>query len=101
MLYEVITIEVIIAPGNHDAPRKALPQPAIAENFVRPLQESGRVHSLGNPCVVSLHSVEVLMCHGRSLDDIIATVPGLDHEHPEKAMRIPTITATSAAKIIL
>ena len=81
-------IEVIIAPGNHDAPRKALPQPAIAEDFVKPLQESGRVHSLGNPCVVSLHSVEVLMCHGRSLDDIIATVPGLDHKHPEKAMKI-------------
>jgi DNA polymerase II small subunit len=81
-------VEVLISPGNHDAPRKALPQPAIAEDFVKPLQESGRVHSLGNPCLVSLHSVEVLMCHGRSLDDIIATVPGLDHSHPEKAMKV-------------
>jgi len=81
-------IEVIISPGNHDAPRNALPQPAIAEGFVKPLQESGRVHSLGNPCLVSLHNVEVLMCHGRSLDDIIATVPGLDHNHPEKAMKV-------------
>ncbi len=81
-------IEVIIAPGNHDAARKALPQPAIAEDFVKPIQESGRVHSLGNPCVVSLHNVEVLMCHGRSLDDIIATVPGIDHSHPEKAMKV-------------
>jgi DNA polymerase II small subunit len=80
-------IEVIISPGNHDAPRNALPQPAIAEDFVKPLQESGRVHSLGNPCLVSLHNVEVLMFHGRSLDDIIATVPGLDHNHPEKAMK--------------
>jgi len=81
-------IEVLIAPGNHDAPRKALPQPAIAEDFVKPMQESGRVHSLGNPSVVSLHNVEVLMCHGRSLDDIIANVPGLDHSHPEKAMKV-------------
>ncbi len=81
-------IEVLISPGNHDAPRKALPQPAIAEDFVKPLQESGRVHSLGNPCVISLHNVEVLMCHGRSLDDIIATVPGLDHNQPEKAMKV-------------
>jgi DNA polymerase II small subunit len=81
-------IEVIISPGNHDAPRNALPQPAIAEDFVKPLQESGRVHSLGNPCLVSLHNVEVLMCHGRSLDDIIATVPGLNHSHPEKAMKV-------------
>jgi DNA polymerase II small subunit len=81
-------IEVLISPGNHDAARNALPQPAIAEDFVKPLQESGRVHSLGNPCLVGLHSVEVLMYHGRSLDDIIATVPGLDHNHPEKAMKI-------------
>ena len=81
-------IEVLISPGNHDAPRKALPQPAIAEDYVKDLQESGRVHSLGNPCLVSLNNVEVLMSHGRSLDDVIATVPGLNHNHPEKAMKI-------------
>jgi DNA polymerase II small subunit len=79
-------IEILIEPGNHDAPRKALPQPAIAKDFIELLQETGRVHSLGNPCTVSIHSVEVLMSHGRSLDDIIATVPGLNHNHPEKAM---------------
>jgi DNA polymerase II small subunit len=81
-------VEVIVSPGNHDAPRKALPQPAIAEDFLKPLQESGRVHSLGDPCSVSLHNVEVLMYHGRSLDDIIATIPGVDHDHPEKAMKL-------------
>jgi DNA polymerase II small subunit len=81
-------IEILFSPGNHDAPRKALPQPAIADDFVKTLRESGRVHSLGNPCLVSLHNVEVLMYHGRSLDDIIATVPGLNHDHPEKAMKL-------------
>ena len=81
-------IEIIVTPGNHDAPRKALPQPAIAEDFLKTLQETRKVHSLGDPCVVSLHNVEVLMYHGRSLDDIIATVPGVDHEHPEKAMQL-------------
>jgi DNA polymerase II small subunit len=81
-------VEILMEPGNHDASRKALPQPAIAEDFMKPLQKSGRVHSLGNPCLVSIHNVEVLMSHGRSLDDIIATVPGLDHRHPEKAMKV-------------
>ncbi|TRO51000.1 DNA-directed DNA polymerase II small subunit [Candidatus Bathyarchaeota archaeon] len=81
-------IEIIISPGNHDAPRKSLPQPAIAGDFVKSLQECGRVHSLGNPCMVSLHNVEILMSHGRSLDDIIAAVPGLDHSHPEQAMKV-------------
>lgn len=81
-------IDVIITPGNHDAPRKALPQPAIAATFLETLQESRRVHSLGNPCVLSLHGVEVLMYHGRSLDDVISTVPDMSHSHPEKAMRL-------------
>ncbi len=81
-------IEVIITPGNHDAPRKALPQPPIANAFLETLAESRSVHSLGNPCVLSLHGVEVLMYHGRSLDDVISTVPEMNHKHPEKAMRL-------------
>lgn len=81
-------IEVLIIPGNHDAPRKALPQPAISNEFLEPLQESRKVHSLGNPCLLSLHNVEVLLYHGRSLDDVISSVPGMDHEHPEKAMTL-------------
>jgi DNA polymerase II small subunit len=81
-------VEIVVTPGNHDAPRKALPQPAIANDFLKILQETRRVHSLGDPCVVSLHTVEVLMYHGRSLDDINATVPGMNQEHPEKAMKL-------------
>lgn len=81
-------IEVIVSPGNHDAPRKALPQPAISDAFLEIIQKSRRVHSLGDPCLVGLHKVEVLMYHGRSLDDIIASIPGLDHAHPEKAMKL-------------
>jgi DNA polymerase II small subunit len=81
-------VEVIVSPGNHDAQRKALPQPAISNDFLKILQETRKVHSLGDPCLVSLHNVEVLMYHGRSLDDIIATVPGIDHGHPEKAMKL-------------
>ncbi|MCW4046255.1 MAG: DNA-directed DNA polymerase II small subunit [Candidatus Bathyarchaeota archaeon] len=81
-------IEVVVSPGNHDAARNALPQPAISEDFLGTLQEKRKIHSLGNPCLVSLHNVEVLMYHGRSLDDVISSVPGLNHEHPEKAMKL-------------
>ncbi len=80
-------IEVIVTPGNHDAPRKALPQPAISENFLNP-QKDKRIHLLGDPSLISIHGVEVLMYHGRSLDDIFAAVPGMDHHHPEKAMKL-------------
>ncbi len=81
-------VEVVIIPGNHDAPRKAAPQPALSAEYLETLQESRNVYSLGNPCTVSLHGVEVLMDHGRSLDDIMATVPGMDYKHPEKAMKL-------------
>ncbi len=81
-------IEIMVSPGNHDAPRKALPQPAISEDYLPSLQGKRRIYSLGNPCTVSLHNVEVLMYHGRSLDDIIGAVPGTDHAHPEKAMKL-------------
>jgi len=81
-------IEVIIIPGNHDAPRKALPQPAISNTFLKTLQESRSVCSLGNPSLLTLHDVEVLLYHGRSLDDVTSTVPGMDFDHPEKAMKL-------------
>jgi DNA polymerase II small subunit len=81
-------IEVVIIPGNHDAPRKALPQPAISNTFLETLQESRNVHSLGNPSYLSLQGVEILMAHGRSLDDVISTIPDMSHNNPEKAMRL-------------
>jgi DNA polymerase II small subunit len=81
-------IEVIVIPGNHDAPRKALPQPALSDTFLETLQESRKVYSLGNPCFASLHGVEVLSYHGRSLDDITSTIPNMDVHHPEKAMKL-------------
>lgn len=81
-------IQVIIIPGNHDVPRKALPQPAISHEYLETLQESRSVYSLGDPCYLSLHGVEVLMYHGRSLDDVVSAVPGMSNNNPEKAMRL-------------
>lgn len=81
-------IEVVFIPGNHDAPRKALPQPPISKTLLEPLEETRKIYSLGNPSVLSLHGVEVLIHHGRSLEDVISTIPGIDHEHPEKAMTL-------------
>jgi DNA polymerase II small subunit len=81
-------IEVIITPGNHDSPRKALPMPAIPKESFGNLLSSKNVHSLGDPSVISIHNIEVLMYHGRSLDDVISAVPGLSYNQPEKAMKL-------------
>jgi len=43
---------------------------------------------LGNPSTVQLHGVELLLYHGRSLDDVIATAPNMRFGEPEKAMRL-------------
>jgi DNA polymerase II small subunit len=81
-------IEIVIAPGNHDAARKSQPQPAIAEGYLTAVQGKKNIHSVGSPCYLSLHGVEVLMYHGVSLNDIIGVVPGMDNDHPEKSMRL-------------
>jgi DNA polymerase II small subunit len=81
-------IELIIIPGNHDAARKALPQPAIPRNYAEPLYEARKMYSLGNPCTVSLHGVELLLYHGRSLDDAAAVVPNVSLQTPDKTMKI-------------
>jgi len=81
-------IELIIQPGNHDASRKALPQPALPEEYAEPLHEVRKLHSLGNPCAISLHGVELLMYHGRSLDDVVANSPSASFSAPEEAMKL-------------
>lgn len=81
-------IEVVIIPGNHDASRKALPQPSLPKDYAEPVYEARHVISLGNPSSISLHGVELLAYHGRSLDDVIASVPNLGFDAPEKAMKL-------------
>lgn len=81
-------VEVVIIPGNHDTSRKAMPQPPIADMYLEELTESRKIHSLGNPCAINIHGVDILMDHGRSLDDLLATVPEMDYRHPEKAMQL-------------
>jgi DNA polymerase II small subunit len=81
-------VETVVLPGNHDPVRQALPQPPIPKDFGEPLYESHEFKSLGNPAEVSMHGVRLLLHHGRSLDDIITSVPNIDFTQPEKAMKL-------------
>ena len=81
-------IEIIIIPGNHDAVAKALPQPPIPEEYAKELHMDERIHILSNPSYISLEGVEVLICHGKALDDILSSKPGLDFQHPAKGMEL-------------
>jgi DNA polymerase II small subunit len=80
-------IKIIITPGNHDPGRRALPQPAIPEFYNSDLWNQENISMLGNPAMVSLNGVKVLMFHGQSIDDIVRTTPGLSYDKPAKVMR--------------
>ena len=79
-------IDVVLIPGNHDAVRQALPQPAIPKDFAGPVYDSRKIISLGDPAEVRLHGVHFLLYHGTSLMDILSGVPGLDYQRPVEVM---------------
>lgn len=80
-------IRVVIAPGNHDPGRRALPQPAIPSKYCSGLWGLENVTMVGNPAVVSLNGVRVLMFHGQSIDDVVKVTPGLSYDRPTDVMR--------------
>jgi DNA polymerase II small subunit len=81
-------IKVFIIPGNHDPGRRALPQPAIPEKHNLTLWNRENFFMLGNPSMIELNGVKILMFHGQSLDDVVGTTPGLSYSQPAKAMRV-------------
>ncbi|HET6517095.1 MAG TPA: DNA-directed DNA polymerase II small subunit [Nitrosopumilaceae archaeon] len=80
-------VKVFIIPGNHDPGRRALPQPSFPDKFNQNLRKYENVFLIGNPSLVSLNGVKVLMFHGQSIDDIVKTTPGLSYDDPTKVMR--------------
>ena len=80
-------IKIIVTPGNHDPGRRALPQPAIPKMYNSELWDQKNITMLGNPAMVSLNGVKVLMFHGQSIDDIVRTTPGLSYDKPAQVMR--------------
>jgi DNA polymerase II small subunit len=79
-------MRVFLIPGNHDPGRRALPQTALTN--LRDFQPLENFSIIGNPSLVELNKVKLLMFHGQSLDDVIATVPGLSYSKPVEAMKI-------------
>ena len=74
-------ITVIVTPGNHDAVRRAEPQPMIPYDMMK----SGVVRA-GNPATVEIEGLRHLLYHGTSLDSVIGGIAGLSYSRPEDAM---------------
>jgi DNA polymerase II small subunit len=79
-------IKIIIVPGNHDAVRLAEPQPAIPKDLAPELYELENVSMLGNPSEIVIQGVRILIYHGVSIDEFVATVPGLGYDKGDRVM---------------
>jgi DNA polymerase II small subunit len=78
-------VTITMIPGNHDAVRPAEPQPALPA-AIQKLFDSTVIFA-GNPSLLSLHGVKVLAYHGRSMDDFVSSIAGMNYHRPLDAMR--------------
>lgn len=80
-------IKIIITPGNHDASRVAEPQPAVPKKYAKSLYKLNNVEFLSNPSTVSLDGLEVLIYHGRGIDDMVMGSNDFSHERNDLVMK--------------
>ncbi|HJJ28759.1 MAG TPA: DNA-directed DNA polymerase II small subunit [Methanocorpusculum sp.] len=78
-------MQIVLAPGNHDAVRGAEPQPALPEEFRSKFRDN--VTFVENPASVSIQGVTIQMYHGRSIDDLIKAMPGASYEKSGEVMK--------------
>ncbi|MFO7966125.1 MAG: DNA-directed DNA polymerase II small subunit [Archaeoglobaceae archaeon] len=77
-------VKIILAPGNHDAVRQAEPQPALPSEFAD-LFPSNVMH-VGNPCLLDVEGVKLMIYHGRSIDDMVPKLHRVDYSTPHQCM---------------
>ncbi len=77
-------IQVFVLPGNHDAVRRAEPQPELPKEFYSSL--GSNIHLLENPAYLDIAGQTILAYHGASLDSVIRQVPNCSYSKPEIAM---------------
>ncbi len=77
-------IRIIVQPGNHDAVRPAEPQPTFPKDLTKMFDSA--ITFVGNPCYLEIEGRKILSYHGRSLDDWISNVQGLNYNNPLNGM---------------
>ncbi len=79
-------IKIILQPGNHDAVRPALPQPAF-EKEIRKFFSGLNISFIGNPCYFEINGVIILAYHGQSIQDFATCLPGMNQNNPTQIMK--------------
>ncbi len=72
-------IRIVLIPGDHDVSGLYVPSPPIPREFARSLYEQQNIHMLGDPSFIRIAGIDILVSHGRGLDDAIElyTIKGL------------------------
>jgi DNA polymerase II small subunit len=78
-------VQIIVQPGNHDAVRLAEPQPALPSEIAKMFDSS--VIMVGNPCYLEIEGRVILSYHGRSMDDLVKSIPGMSYNTPIEGMK--------------
>jgi DNA polymerase II small subunit len=79
-------IQVFVCPGQHDAVRRAEPQPAIPKEFMPNLYKARNFHFISSPSWVETEGLKNLVYHGPSIHDLISSVSFLDMSKPQEGM---------------
>ncbi len=78
-------LTIITIPGNHDIVRNAEPQPRLPPEIREMFPEN--VLFFGNPSLIDLEGVKILMYHGTSINDLSDMLPQVTQEDPITAQR--------------
>ncbi len=78
-------IKIVFQPGNHDAVRAPLPQPAL-EKEIQDIFSQFNALFVGNPCFLRIDGVEILLYHGQAILDF-ATHAHMDQNKPTEIMK--------------
>ncbi|MFP3908483.1 MAG: DNA-directed DNA polymerase II small subunit [Archaeoglobaceae archaeon] len=77
-------VKIIISPGNHDAVRQAEPQPALPSEIADMFPNN--VMHVGNPSLLDVEGIKLLIYHGRSIDDIVPKLQRMNYSTPHQCM---------------
>ncbi|MCX8158504.1 MAG: metallophosphoesterase [Candidatus Diapherotrites archaeon] len=79
-------IEVFICPGQHDAVRRAEPQPAISKEYLPNASKLKNIHLVGNPSWFEIEGLKCIIYHGASIHDLAQSIKDIRLTEPEKAI---------------
>ncbi len=78
-------VQIVAIPGNHDIVRNMEPQPSLPKNVQDLFPDN--VIFCGNPSMIHIGGIKILMYHGGSINDLSDMLSSVDTDQPCTAMK--------------